>query len=424
MEKNNDVIDANDGIKETGEDVTKTRPSLTFKDRDRLITFTQEAVMMFLTIVISLVASFLYGKSAASMAGTTILAAAGFACTLFCLGLGRENSGFLFDNEGNIWRFTISYLVFLCGSAAFPLLPKGGWPYPVIFVGLMLFSNQLIGLSSGCTLLMITNMICGSSDTFFIYFISGLVGIVVFSYANDVIHVWLPLFITLLVHMICLSIQEVLFANEPLFVGMFVIPAFNLLACFLLLLILLKLSAVSRDWNRYMDINDTESPLLAELKTISEKDYYYAIHTAYLCEKVVNSLFLDPQVVKACGYYHRIGLLKGENNWANVQLILRKNHFPREVRIILREYTDREKRKMIYSKEAVVLLFCDDVITTISTYFAEKREGEPDYQKMINAVFMKQLESGMIDCSSITIGELQEIKKILMEEKSYYDLLR
>ncbi len=79
---------------------------------------------------------------------------------------------------------------------------------------------------------------------------------------------------------------------------------------------------------------------------------------------------------------------------------------------------------MIISKEAVALLFCDDVITTISRSFSEKKDGKPDCQKIINAVFIKQLESGMIDDSSISIGELQQIKKALMEEEAYYDLLR
>ena len=49
---------------------------------------------------------------------------------------------------------------------------------------------------------------------------------------------------------------------------------------------------------------------------------------------------------------------------------------------------------------------------------------ELDYNKIINTIFKKKLESGIIDNSSISFGELQEMKKILVEEKLYYDFLR
>ena len=36
----------------------------------------------------------------------------------------------------------------------------------------------------------------------------------------------------------------------------------------------------------------------------------------------------------------------------------------------------------------------------------------------------RDLESGMIDQSNLTFGEFQEMKKILLEERLYYDFLR
>ena len=63
-----------------------------------------------------------------------------------------------------------------------------------------------------------------------------------------------------------------------------------------------------------MDINDPECPLLVELKNVSKPEYYHTIHTAYLCSRIALQLKLDDAVVKACAYYHKIGLLKGENN--------------------------------------------------------------------------------------------------------------
>ena len=76
-----------------------------------------------------------------------------------------------------------------------------------------------------------------------------------------------------------------------------------------------------------MDINDPECPLLVELKNVSKPEYYHTIHTAYLCSRIALQLKLDDAVVKACAYYHKIGLLKGENNCGRMQ-----NRFLPEIR--------------------------------------------------------------------------------------------
>lgn len=131
---------------------------------------------------------------------------------------------------------------------------------------------------------------------------------------------------------------------------------------------------------------------------------------------------MDDAVVKACGYYHRIGTMKGENSWENVSSTLEEYHFPSEVLNVLKEYIDNNEK--ILSRETVVLLFCDTLITTINYLFSKEPQIQIDYQKIVNAIFKKKLESGMIDYSNISLGDLQEMKKILVEEKLYYDFLR
>lgn len=231
--------------------------------------------------------------------------------------------------------------------------------------------------------------------------------------------------VSLLVQMVCLSIQEVLFVNEVLHMQMFTIPAVNILVCLILLLILLKFFSFSIIYGSrdiYMDINDPECPLLVELKAFSKEEYYHAIHTAYLCDRIAKRLGMDDAVVKACGYYHRIGMIKGENSWENVKETLLKYNFPLEVQAVLKEYLDKNER--IRAREAVVLLFCDTVISSISFLFSKEPQIKMDYEKIISAIFKKKLESGIIDYSRLSFGELQEMKKILLEEKLYYDFLR
>lgn len=415
MEKSNEKIERNDAESLSLESTHRRRTSIL-----------QEVFMFLLTVFISSAASYLYQKEAIQTAGIAIIAAAGCGSVWFSIERSREDGSFLFDNEEHLGRFMVIYLISLWGSILFPLLPTGGWPYLVIFIGLMLFSNQIIGLSASSVLLMISVMIQGSDvSTFFVYFVSGLVGITVFSYIDKSFKIWLPLLCSLLVQFVCLSVQEVLFVNEVLHVQMFTIPAVNTLVCLILLLILLKFFSFSIIYGSrdiYMDINDPECPLLVELKAFSKDEYYHAIHTAYLCDRIAKRLDMDDAVVKACGYYHRIGTIKGENSWENVNSILQEYNFPLEVQTILKEYIDGSER--ILSRETVVLLFCDTMISSINYLFSKDSQIVLDYDKIISAIFKKKLESGIIDHSRISFGEMQEMKKILVEEKLYYDFLR
>lgn len=398
------------------------------KEDNGIIKYTIQEILLFvLTVALSIAAAYFYQKTLIESAGILILAVAGMGGVIFALEQSRESDGFLFDNAGHIWRFLILYLIFLVSSIVFPLLPTGGWPYLVVFIGLMLFSNQIVGLTAGTVLLMLTILLGqgrGSTD-FFIYFISGLVGIMVFSYINETFKIWPPMMISLLVQMACLCIREVLFVNEKLNIQMFIIPIVNIMVCLILLLILLKVFSFSTFYKKrdiYMDINDPEWQLLVELKNSSKDEYYHAIHTAYLCDRIARRLDMDDAVVKACGYYHRIGMLKGGNSWETVQTILDENQFPLRVKEILKEYID--KSEQIISRETVVLLFSDTVISSIQYLFSKNPQVVLDYDKLIGAIFKKKIESGIIDQSRISMGEIQEMKKILVEERLYYDFLR
>lgn len=387
----------------------------------------QEIVLFAVTLVVTILAAYFYKKTLLEGAGIVILTIVGLGAVLFAMEQSREEKRLLFDNAGHMWRFVLLYLCCLAGSVVFPLLPAGGWPYLVIFIGMMLYSDQIIGILTGALFLMLTILLGEGNGNveFFIYFVSGLVGIMVFSYINEAFKIYLPLMISLLVQMVCLCIREVLFVNEKLSIQMFVIPLVNSMVCLILLLILLKIFSFSTFYKKrdiYMDINDPEWQLLVELKESSKEEYYHAVHTAYLCDRIARRLGLDDAVVKACGYYHRIGMLKGENTWETVGAILEENQFPLRVREIIREYIDKKER--IVSKETVVLLFSDTVISSIQYLFSKNPQVELDYQKLIGAIFKKKIESGIIDYSNISMKEIQEMNKILVEEKLYYDFLR
>lgn len=396
--------------------------------KDHISRRVQEFIIFLLTGAGTGLASWLYDRSIIEISGIVILILPGICGVIFSMEQSVENDTFLFDNRYHLWRFTILYLISLIGSLAFPMLPEGGWPYLAVFIGLMLFSNQTVGIFAGTVLLMISVILHGGAEcyvSFFVYFVGGLVGIIVFSYVNTSFKIGLPLVISLMVQMVCLSVQEVLYVNAQLKLQMFMIPAVNLLVCLILLLVILKyfsFSIVYKNQDLYMDINDPECPLLVELKSASKEEYYHAVHTAYMCDRIAKRLNMDDAVVKACGYYHRIGILKGENTWENLQLIMEENHFPQRVREVLKEYVD--STEPMISKETIVLLFSDTIISSISYLFSKDPQIQLDYPKVIGGIFKRRVESGVIDRSELTFGELQEMKEILVEEKLYYDFLR
>ena len=388
----------------------------------------QEVILFLMTGAATGLAAWLYGKTVIEITGVVVLALLGVSGVIFAIEQSQEADSFLFDNKEHLGRFLVLYLLALAGSLVFPLLPAGGWPYLAAFIGLMLFSNQIVGLSSAAVLLLVTCLLYTGNNgniAFYVYFVGGLAGLVVFSYLNVSFKVGLPILVSLMVQMVCLAVQEVLLVNEQLKLQLFLIPALNLLVSLILLLILLKyfsFSIIYKNRDLFMDINDPECPLLVELKNASKEEYYHAVHTAYLCDRIAKRLKLDDAMVKACGYYHRIGIIKGEVNWENTQLILEENRFPQQVKDVLREYLDSTEQMV--SKETIILLFSDTVITSISYLFSKDPQIEIDYPKIINGIFKKRVESGMIDQSNLTFGEFQEMKKILLEERLYYDFLR
>ncbi len=392
------------------------------------IKVTIEFVLLFaLSGAIAGIGSLLYGVSAAEIICNTVMVMLGTGIVIFSLAASEIYELYFYPNQGNYGRFTVFYLMGLALSLLFPLLPISGWPFLIIFVLLSLFSNSISGLVAGSVSLMLSVMLVsnGSIRGFFLYFISGLVGIVVFSRLNESFKVGIPAFISLLCLTICLMVNVILFEREGLSLAQFIIIPINLMVNFILLLIILKIfsnDVIHKEKYQYMDLNDPEFPLLVQLKDLSKEEYYHAVHTAYLCDKIAKRLGYDDTVVKACGYYHRIGILKGEVTWENTQEICMEYRIPYEVRKILEEYM--VPSQTIVSKETMVVLFTDYIVTSISHLFAKNSKAELDYEKIIDTIFNNKMKSEKMWKNSMSLGELREMRKIFSEEKLYYDFLR
>lgn len=392
------------------------------------IKITIEFAMLFtLSGVIAGTGSLLYGVDTAQIICNTVMVLLGSGIVIFALSASELYGLYFYSNQGKYGKFTFFYLAALALSLLYPLLPISGWTFLIIFILLSLFSNSISGLAAGSVCLMLSVMLVndGGLRGFFLYFISGLVGIMVFGRLNEAFKVGMPAFISMLCLAVCLVTNVVLFERESLSVPQLIIIPINLMVNFILLLIVLKIfsnNVIHKERNKYMDLNDPEFPLLVQLKELSKEEYYHAVHTAYLCDKIAKRLGYDDTVVKACGYYHRIGILKGEISWENTQEICAEYNIPNDVRRILEEYT--ESSREVASKETMVVLFADCIVSSISRLFAQNSKAKLDYEKIIETVFNNKMKSEKMWKNSMSLGELREMRRIFSEEKLYYDFLR
>lgn len=383
-------------------------------------------LMFFLSGGIAYLGCLLYQNKPDMLLRNTVMILSGTGVVIFSFVLSEINGFFVYHNEGRYGRFACMYLISLSAAVFLPFLPVAGWPFLVIFVLLGVFSNGMTGLAAGSLcLLLAVNFAGGDYAVFWLYFISGLAGILVFSTIDDEFKVGLPLLISISVLALCLMANVILFVNARLSIGQFTIPAINLMVSCILLLVSLKMfssAVIYRYREKYMEINDPECPLLVQLKEKSKEEYYHAIHTAYLGDKIAKSLEIDDAAVKACGYYHRIGILKGENTWENVSAICDAYHFPPKTKSILKEYVDTNSK--VVSKETIVVLFADCIVSSILYLFDKDPKAELDYAQLIDTVFQKKFETDELWNNDISLAQLHEMKRIFVQEKLYYDFLR
>ena len=398
-----------------------------YTTKSKVVRVAEFATLFIMSGVIALLGSLIYGCEKGDIICNVIMALLGTGAVIFSLAASEIHDLYFYKNKGRYGKFVIFYLMAMILSLLFPLLPVLGWPFLVIYVLLSLFSNNITGLVAGSVCLMLSVMLesGGSYHEFFCYFLSGLIGIMVFSRLSKAFKVGLPAFISLASLIVCLCADAILSGNKRISVSQFAVMAINIMISLILLLIILKIfsnTMIHRYNEKYMEINDPECPLLVQLKELSKEEYYHAVHTAYLGDRIAKRLGLNELAIKAGGYYHRIGILKGENTWENVERICKEYRIPPDACRILKEYVDPNEDMV--SKETAVILFADCIVTSISRLFAKDPKAELNYEQIIDPIFNTKLESGELFKSDISIAQLREMRKIFSEEKLYYDFLR
>lgn len=384
-------------------------------------------LLVILTGAVVFGCSYLYMENKYQIIRNVVMSLMGALLVLYTFWLSAGKNTLDYQNKEYFGRFTLVYYIGLLFAVTFPALPTSGWPCMVIFTALAFFSNMVCGMSAGSVLLMITLFLTPNlgMEVFILYFMSGVVAIALFQNLDESFKVGIPILLSLSFLLVCETANIVLFLNEKLNTDMFVIPVINIVISAIMLIILLKVYSflvIHKYRDKYQVINDQEYPLMIELKEKFREDYYHAIHTAYLSDRIAKKLNLNEPVTKAASYYLKIGKLKGENNWENVKEICLENKFPPEVMEVLHECLDSDTKRI--QKETAVVLFADSVIASIQYVFSKDKEAKVDYPQLIDKIFRKKIESGLFTYNLITYSELQTMRKIFVEEKLYYDFLR
>ena len=335
-----------------------------------------------------------------------------------------------YDNGLHFNRFVAFFFGGMVLACLLPLFPFPVWPVAALAVALSFFSNAFIGMFAYSIVVMFAVFLAeASASVFFLYFISGAAAILLFRHLDEAYKVGIPAAISLLYLFVAETASIVLFINERLGWEMFVLPVMNLLLTGLLLICVLKyfsFAIIHKYRNRYQEINDPEFGLMAEMKKDARDDYFLALHTAYFSERIAASIHADVALAKAGAYYHRIGKIyreKYQDNASEAEIIKRiceENEFPPDIQDVLLECVGRK----FVSKESTIVMFSDAIVSSVLFLFSKEPQAKPDYSQLVEVIFKKKQESGILGNSSITIHELLVMKQIFIKEKLYYDFLR
>lgn len=330
-----------------------------------------------------------------------------------------------YNNDRKLLRYFVSYLVALLLTLVQVYMPVMLWFFLPVAVALALFSSSICGIVSYASVIILQAMVTDfQTQTYLLYFLVGVLGIILFHYLNAEFQFGLPLGISLLLTMVALF--TIAYAeNGRIDADMIIFGFMNVFVSFLLLIGLLKYMSyfvLHKNMDIYQEINDPEFELLVQLKEKNVRSYYHAVHTAYFCEKIARNIGADEMLAKAGGYYHKIGKMRGNANLKYSLEIAAEYHFPEPLVTLLKEYGG--KNTVLKSKEAAIVLLSDAMVSSVMFLFQKDKNAKLNFQQIAEVVFQKQMESGILEECELTMGQLSKIKRIFVEETLYYDFLR
>ncbi len=332
---------------------------------------------------------------------------------LFSYQAGRLSGSFSYDDGDYPARFMWLYLGGLVCALVFINLPVTGWMFLFFYVALARVSDSVTGVCAGTSLLILTTVFCQqiSLPSFLVYLFSGMIGIVLFAHQEGDFHIAIPLGLSLGIQLLLIFSGEILIQNKRFVWEAALIPLANTIMNGILLCIFLQyyINKVARKvQNLYLMLNDPEYTAMTDMREKSQEDYYRALHTAYLVERIAGELGLDVMASKCAAYYNHLDEKERE-----------KHPFPQHAEELLAQLG--KNKKPLKEKEAVVVLICDEVITMVQKMKKKGGNQNKDYAQRIERLFEYRFTMDAFAETDITLSNLRYIRKRLMEETMYYE---
>ncbi len=330
-----------------------------------------------------------------------------------------------FDNAKNPHRFFGAFTLLLLASVVLMLLPTTSWIFLTFFILLSISSSPFTGLSAGCTLLMFTMFLSGTGSftIFLMYFLAGIVGVALFQEIDEKTPLLLMIFIAVLMQAVTICAVQILFDSKALAVESFILPAVNIFlnSIFLFSVLQTYLSRIILPLkNLYLTINDPEYSLMLQMKEASKNDYFHSVHTAYLADRIASKLELNINATRTAAYYMKADKIVPE--YEGIEQLMEAHHFPEDARKVIRQL--RKKDKDPLEKETTILLFCDNMITTLEFFADQNKEINDQFESVVNALIDRRIQSGVLNHSRISVMEMNQMRAMLLEERLYYDFIR
>lgn len=356
----------------------------------------------------------------------------GITALMYSMGLGYYFGycyfahKFDYDNFEHPYRFLSAYLFAFALCLLFTIVDAGGWIFLSLGITVALFSNSLLGLYVTSGFIMFSCMLHGEADiiTFFVYFITVFLGIILFQDVDqefDGIH---AILISVVIAFVAEFTGFVLLKNEKLSAEQFIIPIVNCVINFIVIFWVLKYfndQIANKYRNKYLELNDQEYKALVEFKKEAPKDYWCSIHTAYLVDRISYSIGCNVNMSKSLSYYHRFKKALSFTGSASEKFIT-DNGFPPETADALLSYWS--KRNLYKTREECIVFISDNMISTLQSIFAKDKNAKVDYDDLYENLMAKDFMKKALSDSDLSIKDLKIIKEIILKEKLYYDFLR
>lgn len=381
--------------------------------------------ILFLTVVITLLMSFLYDKTWGEIIRNGVFSLSFSLGLIYFLQYCLKTERMDYDNAEHPYRFLVVYLSGLILTVLFPLIDKKGWIFLTIAIALSLFSNAFISFYVSASFIVLAVLLSGTEIvTVAVYFLASFLGIMLFQDIDKQFKVASSIFLSVLFLALFEIAGFVMLENSKLDAEQFIMPIVNIAINSIALFFCLKYfntTVANRYRNKYLELNDQEYSALIELKNVSKEEYYRSIHTAYLAERMANSIGCDVDITKNCAYYHRIKKAFDLSEKGCEEFVL-KNQFPPKAAKLLLGFLDKNSR--LVSKEACIVYLSDKFISTLMSIFSKDKKAKVDYSALVDTLFEKNFIKETLSESELTQKDFRQIREIILKETLYYDFLR